>query len=154
MKLRDLEARLTEQQRLAAHMITDNEFGGKEKTLDDIAEEVGVSRTTLYTWRTNGDFTAYQSALSDAHLNKFRSEVDARLMDLIIKGPSNNGVASIKALELYYGLIGRKTATPLVQIGTKPLTPQLTDDEVAEGLAQMSKKLEQSKVGSVTKFIS
>lgn len=117
--MKDLEIKLTAQQKKAAYLLLENELGGKPKTLDDIAEELGMSRAMLYIWRQNPDFIAYYHAISQVQLGSQRGEVDAQLMKLI-RGTSNNGNPSIKALELYYKLCGQLVSKSEVTKTEKP----------------------------------
>ncbi|MBY0144252.1 phBC6A51 family helix-turn-helix protein [Neobacillus niacini] len=144
--LKELQENLTPQQQMAAHLLIANEFAGKEKrTQEALAEEIGISRQHLHTWRTEDvDFIRYQAALTDMKLDSYRSLVDARLMTLIEKGPSNNGIPSIKAIELYYKLSGRlverKEVTQFTELQTdRPR--RLSDEEVAQGLEELNDML-------------
>jgi hypothetical protein len=144
--LKELQENLTPQQQMAAHLLIANEFAGKEKrTQEELSEEIGISRMTLHNWRTEDiDFIRYQAALTDMKLDSYRSLVDARLMTLIEKGPSNNGIPSIKAIELYYKLSGRlverKEVTQFTELQTER-PPRLSDEEVAQGLEELNKLL-------------
>jgi transcriptional regulator with XRE-family HTH domain len=141
--LKELQENLTPQQQMAAHLLIANEFAGKEKrSQEDLAEEIGISRQSLHNWKTeNIDFIRYTAALTDMKLDSYRSLVDARLMTLIEKGPSNNGIPSIKAIELYYKLSGRlverKEVTQFTELQTdRPR--RLSDEEVAQGLEELN----------------
>jgi hypothetical protein len=141
--LKELQENLTPQQQMAAHLLIANEFAGKEKrSQEELSEEIGVSRMTLHNWKTeNIDFIRYTAALTDMKLDSYRSLVDARLMTLIEKGPSNNGIPSIKAIELYYKLSGRlverKEVTQFTELQTER-PRRLSDEEVAKGLEELN----------------
>lgn len=136
----ELKLLLTPAQRKAAELIVANDFApkGEKKNLDDIAEEVGVDRRTLYNWRQNSDFTRYMSAISDNKLDNHRSLADSQLIKLI-EGTSNNGIASIKALELFYKLSGRLEDKRTVTINEENRKPTMTREEVSKGLADLEK---------------
>lgn len=140
MSMDDLKDALTTQQVMAAHLLVANEFAGKEKkTQDELAEEIGVSRQTLHKWRhDNADFVRYQSALTDVKLDSYRSLVDARLMSLIERGPSNNGIPSIKAIELYYKLSGRLVERKEITTNSQTDKPRMTQEEIAKGLEELN----------------
>lgn len=140
MSMDDLKDALSTQQVMAAHLLVANEFAGKEKkTQDELAEEIGVSRQTLHKWRTdNADFIRYQSALTDMKLDSYRSLVDSRLMTLIERGPSNNGIPSIKAIELYYKLSGRLVERKEITTNTQTDKPRMTQEEIAKGLEELN----------------
>lgn len=103
-----LKAKLTPGQLRACELLLIKEYApkGEKATYAEIAEEVGIDTSTLYHWRQSNDFTQYLAALSDTKLDSARASADAQLMRLV-NGTSNNGMASIKALELYYKLIGK-----------------------------------------------
>jgi transcriptional regulator with XRE-family HTH domain len=106
--IEELKSKLTPQQRLAAQMLADNEFAGKKKkTLEQIAEEVGVTVRTLYEWRQNRYFILYQNTFADNRLESFQPVAISRLLGLIEHGASNNGIPPIKALDLYFKLTGK-----------------------------------------------
>lgn len=140
MTYEDLKLLLTAEQRNAAELIVANDFApkGNKRKLDEIAFEVGVDRRTLYNWRQNADFTRYMSAISDNKLDNHRSLADSQLVKLIA-GVSNNGVASIKALELFYKLNGRLEDKRTVTINDDKHKPAMTREEVSKGLADLER---------------
>lgn len=106
--LEGLKAKLTPKQILAAELILENEFRAKgdKRTYDQIAEDAGCGVRTLYEWRQEPEFVRYLAVISDTKLDSYRSMADAQLVKLM-NGTSNNGTPSIKALELYYKIIGK-----------------------------------------------
>lgn len=106
--LHALKAKLTPAQLRACELILEKEYApkGEKATYAEIAEQIGIDTSTLYHWRQNPDFVQYLAAVSDTKLDSARASADAQLMRLV-NGTSNNGNASIKALELYYKLIGK-----------------------------------------------
>ncbi|MGC4378313.1 phBC6A51 family helix-turn-helix protein [Fictibacillus sp. Mic-4] len=140
--LDDLKHGLTDQQLLAAQLLVSNEFAGKEKRkLEEIAEEVGVSRVALWNWRKKDlRFIEYMSALSDITLDSYRSVADAQLMKLI-KGTSNNGLPAIKALELYYKLSGRLVDKREIVTKENDAPVRKTKQEIAEELRKLDELL-------------
>ncbi len=141
MRFSELESRLTVQQRKAAYLLLENEMKPtKERiSLDELAAEVGISRTALYNWRKeNPAFIAYYNALADRQLDAFRGVADAQLKRLI-EGTSNNGIASIKALELYYKLTARLvTRSEVTTVETENAPKRLSAAEIAEELAELA----------------
>ncbi|MFF3021213.1 phBC6A51 family helix-turn-helix protein [Gottfriedia sp. NPDC057948] len=134
MKASDLKKRLTDQQAKAAYLLVLNDFEGGNQTQEEIAQEVGVSRRTLLEWRRKSDFIAYQGALSDQHLQAFRSRADKVLMDQVDKG-------FIKALDLYYTLLGRKiTKTETTEV--RQTSTYMSDDDIQAELEKLSKSIE------------
>ncbi|MEK4230722.1 phBC6A51 family helix-turn-helix protein [Solibacillus sp. FSL H8-0538] len=118
-----LKAKLTPGQLRAGELLLEKEYApkGEKATYAEIAEQVGIDTSTLYHWRQNSDFVQYLAAVSDTKLDSARAAADAQLMRLV-NGTSNNGMASIKALELYYKLIGK-----LVDKREVVSTPKETD---------------------------
>ena len=102
---KQLESVLTPQKRKAAQLIVDNDWlpvvneDGRKKTLKDIADEVGIARSTLFEWRTDEDFVEYVNYLTDIQLSAMRSEVNVAIMRAIRGG--NNGLPSVKAIEIF-----------------------------------------------------
>jgi hypothetical protein len=142
--LDELETLITPQQKKAAWLLVNNDISanvnGKKKTLEEIAAEVGVDVRTLYKWRHNDkNFIAYVNAISDISLYSFRQEADAMLKKLIRGG--NNGLGSIKALQLYYQMIGKLVgkSEKTVVIDTK--NNRLTDAQIREKLKELDDTL-------------
>lgn len=100
-----LEAQLTGQQRKAAQLLVANEWGellsedGRKKSMQEVAEEIGIARSTLYEWKAQEPFLEYVNYLTDINLRGMQSEVNVALMKAIRGG--NNGLPSVKAIDLY-----------------------------------------------------
>jgi Helix-turn-helix of insertion element transposase len=111
-KLKELEAKLTEQQRKAAYMLVENDLKPNKDesklTYEEIAAEVGVSYKTLWSWRTrNRNFIAYKNEISDDFLSDKRSRVYGQLLKLI-----EGEQPSVKAIDLFmrrFGLLTEKS---------------------------------------------
>ncbi|MCM3732744.1 phBC6A51 family helix-turn-helix protein [Fictibacillus nanhaiensis] len=147
MNIRELESHLyadNPKKVKAAHLLVNNDYVSKEeaKTQEEIAEELGVTRQTLYTWRQDPIFLKYCEQLSEVKLIEFRSLVDSQLIKAI-KGTSSNGIPSMKALDLYYKLSGRLVERSEVvtaeeaSVKTRPLN----DKEIERELAELQSKL-------------
>jgi hypothetical protein len=132
----ELKKRLSDQQAKAAYLLIINDFEEQgRRTQEEIAQEVGVSRTQLYNWRTqNTDFIAYQGALSDMHLEAYRSKADKKLLELVDKGYT-------KALELYYVLLGRKVAKVETTEVRKEIGPRLSDADISRELEKLQQSI-------------
>lgn len=135
----ELKTKLTSEQRKAAELITANDFSGKKdkKTFEEIAEEVGISSRQLYTWRQNPNFTQYMSAISDRELENYRSLADSQLIKLI-QGTSNNGLPSIKALELFYKLEGRLVDKSVVMTSNDS-NSKMSQEDISKELDKLDK---------------
>ncbi|MDR9748823.1 phBC6A51 family helix-turn-helix protein [Paenibacillus taichungensis] len=100
-----LEAQLTVQQRKAAQLLVANEWGellsedGRKKSMQELANEIGIARSTLYEWKAQEHFIDYVNYLTDINLRGMQSEVNVALMKAIRGG--NNGLPSVKAIDLY-----------------------------------------------------
>lgn len=142
MTIEELKDRLTPQQQKAVDLLIENEFAGKEKrTQEDIAEEIGISRMQLYKWRVeNPDFAEYYRRKADAKLNAMSVMVDARLMSLIDGSMWNNGIPSVKAIELFYRRFGLLVDRKEITNVDKPKS-ELSQSEIAEGLDKLSAML-------------
>lgn len=135
----ELKLRLTPVQRKAAELIVANDFApkGEKKTLEQISEQVGVDRRTLYNWRQNPDFTRYMSAVSDGELANYRSLADSQLIKLIRGTFTNNGTPSIKALELFYKLEGRLVERSVTMTDDRENQPRISRDEISEKIREL-----------------
>jgi transcriptional regulator with XRE-family HTH domain len=108
-RIRELEAKLTLPQQKAAFLLVENDLrdGGDKKTLEQIAEEVGVTYKTIWEWRKkNRNFIDYKNEIADDFLAEYRSGVYGQLMKLI-----NGSQPSVKAIDLYlkrFGLLTEK----------------------------------------------
>ncbi|HEU4964216.1 MAG TPA: phBC6A51 family helix-turn-helix protein [Bacilli bacterium] len=137
---RDLERQLSPQQIKAAAILVQNEWdagdGGKKKTRDQIAEAVGISRSTLFEWLRKPEFVEYMNVLTDMDLQAIRSEFNALLVKAMRGG--NNGIPSVKALDLYarrFGLLKDHVVTETVA-ADKPRT--MTEDEMDKALNEIA----------------
>jgi DNA-binding MurR/RpiR family transcriptional regulator len=137
---RQLEAKLTAQQRKAALMLVENELADNTVSLsqDEIAEEVGVSRNTLFRWRTqNDDFRDYKNLLSDDFLSEQRTFVYKQLMKLI-----GGSQPSVKALDLYlrrHGLLTDRVVTEDTTGNTN------TNEDIAKETAELDALLNEEE---------
>ncbi|NUJ19558.1 hypothetical protein FKN04_23815 [Bacillus glycinifermentans] len=110
-RLKELEAKLTLQQRKAALLLVENELMAESrKTQEELAKDIGADRVTVYRWRTqNKAFIEYMNLLADDMLSGHRSEVYAQLMKLI-----RSSQPSVKAIDLFlkrYGLLTDRQVT-------------------------------------------
>ncbi|HDR7655422.1 phBC6A51 family helix-turn-helix protein [Bacillus cereus group sp. RP37] len=136
MNLRDLRQEITEEQAQAAVKLVENSFAGRErKTLEEIAEELGVSRTTLWTWGNDVNFIRYKEALADQLLRGQMDLANGQLIALIRGDFTNNSTPSVKALQLYYQLQGRlvnKTEVTTHNVDKLKVSQSEIEEELAE----------------------
>ncbi len=139
---RVLESQLTPQQRKAAQLIVNNEWAemlnedGKKKTMQELADEVGIARSTLFEWKSQEIFGAYVNYLTDVQLSAMRSEVNVQLMKAIRGGA--NGIPSVKALDLYfrrYGLLTDRTVVEDVRDTVE--ARRMSDEEIRADIAEL-----------------
>lgn len=126
MNLRDLRQEITEEQAYAAVKLVENSFAGRgRKTLEEIAEELSISRTTLWTWSNDVNFNRYKEALADQLLRGSMDLANGKLLALINGEYTNTGTPSVKALDLYYRLCGKLVnKTEVTTIAEKPKVSQ------------------------------
>jgi transcriptional regulator with XRE-family HTH domain len=135
-KLKALEAKLTEQQKKAAYMLVENDLKANRDplklTYEQIADEIGVSYKTIWSWRTqNRNFIAYKNEISDDFLSDKRSRVYGQLLKLI-----EGEQPSVKAIDLFmrrFGLLTEKQIT---------VTEDGSSSRSNEDLAQELKELD------------
>jgi hypothetical protein len=134
-KLKALEAKLSEQQKKAAFMLVENDLKPNKEpsklTYEQIAEEIGVSYKTIWSWRTqNRNFIAYKNEISDDFLSDKRSKVYGQLVKLI-----EGDQPSVKAISLYlqrFGLLTQKTQVENIDTGGSR-----SNDDLAQELAEL-----------------
>ena len=138
-----LEAQLTVQQRKAAQLLVSNEWGellsedGRKKSMQELANEIGIARSTLYEWKAQEQFIDYVSYLTDINLRGMRSEVNVALMKAIRGG--NNGLPSVKAIDLYmrrWALLSDRT---IVEDRREDnASNRKTDEEIRREIAELN----------------
>ena len=139
-KLKALEAKLTEQQKKAAFMLVENDLKSNKDplklTYEQIAEEVGVSYKTIWSWRTqNRNFIAYKNEIADDFLSDKRSRVYGQLLKLI-----EGEQPSVKAIDLFmrrFGLLTEKQITVNEDAGGSR-----SNEDLAKELADLDELLD------------
>lgn len=138
-RMKQLEAKLTAQQRKAAYILVENELRetGVKRKQEDIAAEVGVVYKTIWKWRTrNRDFIEYKNAIADDFLEDKRDMVYAQLLKLIT-GPQ----PSVKAIDLFMRRHGLLTDRQVVQ--TDGAEGSRTNDDLAKELEELDELLKE-----------
>jgi DNA-binding XRE family transcriptional regulator len=136
-KRKALEAKLETRQRKAAFLLVENEMRetGDKRTQEEIAEEVGVSYKTLWSWKkSNQAFIEYKNAIADDFLNEQRAFVYSQLMKLI-----GGSQPSVKAIDLFmrrHGLLTDKTVTETVDGNN-----ERSNDDLEKELAELDELL-------------
>jgi DNA-directed RNA polymerase specialized sigma subunit len=139
---KELEAQLKPQQIRAAQLYVNNgwtdvvpELGGK-KTMQELADTLGIARSTYYEWLKDESFREYVNYLTDGQLDSMRMEVNAALMKAIRGG--NNGQPSVKALDLYYKRHGLITNVTAIEDRRDTVEHRRkTDEEVRASIAEL-----------------
>jgi transcriptional regulator with XRE-family HTH domain len=141
--MQDLTGNLTPQQLQAAELIVENEFnralGITPKTLEEIGDEIGMSRQSISKWKKMPAFIEYSAYISKQHTDSLRPLADSQLAKLM-KGTSNNGIPSIKALELYYKISG-VLVERREQTYVDGNQPKLTQAQINSGIDDLAAKL-------------
>jgi hypothetical protein len=134
-RLKELEAKLTEQQKRAAYMLVENDLKPNKDagklTYEQIAEDIGVTYKTLWSWKTrNRNFIAYKNEISDDFLSDKRSRVYGQLLKLI-----EAEQPSVKAIDLFmrrFGLLTEKTVVENIDGNS-----QRSDDDIKRQLEDL-----------------
>lgn len=131
--------RLTPQQQKAAEILVENEFAmkGEKRSLEAIAEEVGVTVRALYNWRKDPDFIGYSSSVSTLVFESYTPLAESQLIKGIM-GTSNNGIASTKSLEMFFKLTGRFVDQRVVTQIDGSSQSRMSPEELRESLAGMN----------------
>ncbi|MCG7346376.1 hypothetical protein MHZ92_19920 [Sporosarcina sp. ACRSL] len=142
MSLAQMKEILTPQQQECAELIAMNELeygvGGKRKTLEEIGEIVGVSRQSIHKWKQIPAFLEYMSHVSSQHMAATRPMVYSQLLTAIRGG--NNGIPSIKAIELYLKLSGDLVERREVTHVEDYRTP-MSREQIAAELEEITRRL-------------
>ncbi|WP_079516527.1 phBC6A51 family helix-turn-helix protein [Rossellomorea marisflavi] len=96
------ESKFQPKQREAAIALVEYEFTpkGQRKTKEEIAEDLGVDRKTLYNWdNKDPNFIAYKNYLASEFMDSHLAFVYKKLIDSIERG-------STRGIELYLKRIG------------------------------------------------
>jgi hypothetical protein len=141
-----LEEQLTPQQQRAAQLLVSNEWGellsdgGKKRTMQELADELGIARSTLYEWKAQMTFAAYVNYLAERQLDSMRSTVYTQLMKAIMGG--NNGMPSVKAIDLFmrrYGLLTDRTE--VVDMREEAENKRRSDEGIRKDIEELDRLL-------------
>lgn len=141
-----LEEQLTPQQQRAAQLLVSNEWGellsdgGKKRTMQELANELGIARSTLYEWKAQTTFAAYVNYLAERQLDSMRSTVYTQLMKAIMGG--NNGMPSVKAIDLFmrrYGLLTDRTE--VVDMREEAENKRRSDEAIRKDIEELDRLL-------------
>ncbi len=136
-RMQQLEAKLTAQQRKAAYMLVENELrdSGEKRSQEEIAEEIGVTYKTIWSWRTkNKTFIEYKNLIADDFLADKRDQVYGQLMKLI-----TGSQPSVKAIDLFMRRFGLLTDKTVIEQDTGE--GSRTDEDLAKDLEEINELL-------------
>lgn len=132
--IKDIERDLTPKEIEAALAVFENDTlpPGKRKSLETIADELGIGVRTLYEWRQKDAFIEYKNALTD----RFSANARMRVMQSVISEAEKGNAAMAKLfLQTQSMLTDNKTVEV---VGGSPAVDK---DEVARRLAALQEKL-------------
>ena len=132
--MKDIERDLTPKEIEAALQVFENDTlpPGKRKSLETIADELGIGVRTLYEWRQKDAFIEYKNALTD----RFSANARMRVMQSVISEAEKGNAAMAKLfLQTQSMLTDNKTVEV---VGGSPAVEK---DEVARRLAALQEKL-------------
>lgn len=137
-----LESQITPQQKRAAQMMVANEWAeltqgedGRKLSMQELADEIGVARSTLYEWKSQEAFGAYMNYLTDVELQSMRTVVYTALMKAILPA---NGQPSVKALDLYMRRHALLTDRTVVEDMRDTIdTRRKTDEEIRKEIDEL-----------------
>jgi len=132
-----LEAKLDANHKKAVYLLVENELLPKkeQRTKEEIAQEVGVTYKTIWSWSTrNKDFIEYKNLIADEFLEGNRNRVNAQLMRLI-----DGEQPSVKAIDLYFRRFGLLTERKQIELDNGE--GARTNDDLAKELAELDELL-------------
>jgi len=132
-----LEAKLDANHKKAVYLLVENELLPKkeQRTKEEIAQEVGVTYKTIWSWSTrNKDFIEYKNLIADEFLEGNRNRVNAQLMRLI-----DGEQPSVKAIDLYFRRFGLLTERKQIELDNGE--GSRTNDDLAKELAELDELL-------------
>lgn len=132
--IKDIERDLTPKEIEAALVVFENDTlpPGKRKSLETIADELGIGVRTLYEWRQKDAFIEYKNALTD----RFSANARMRVMQSVISEAEKGNAAMAKLfLQTQSMLTDNKTVEV---VGGSPAVDK---DEVARRLAALQEKI-------------
>ncbi|MBC9785092.1 helix-turn-helix domain-containing protein [Heliobacterium chlorum] len=122
------------EQAKAAELFVGNELDGR-LTIAEIAEQVGVSARTIYRWKQDPEFLAYQNYLADMVMEDFLTEAYVRLRGLV---RADNEKTQLKALELL--LKNRGKLTDVKEISAT-VEDTRNNESLADEIAELKRML-------------
>lgn len=106
-----LGSKLTPAQRKAAELFATNDISCYR--VEDIAKAVNVSERTIYRWKLDKDFLAYQNEVADIAMEDFLTETYGVLKGIVRSGRSDH--AKLKGVELVLKNRGKLTEVQKVE---------------------------------------
>jgi AcrR family transcriptional regulator len=88
--------KLTASQRQCAEIFATNDI--HKMTIEQIADEIGVTSRTIYRWKQDRDFIEYQNSIADTAMEDFLNEAYTKLKQLLREGKSEK--TQLEALKL------------------------------------------------------
>ncbi|MBC9786559.1 helix-turn-helix domain-containing protein [Heliobacterium chlorum] len=122
------------EQAKAAELFVGNELDGR-LTIAEIAEQVGVSARTIYRWKQDPEFLAYQNYLADMVMEDFLTEAYVRLRGLV---RADNEKTQLKALELLLKNRGKLTDVKEVSATVEDTR---NNESLADEIAELKRML-------------
>jgi DNA-binding XRE family transcriptional regulator len=137
-RLKTLEAKLDARKQKAAYLLVENELRetGEKRSQEEIAEEVGVTSKTIWSWKTTDPvFIEYKNAIADDFLSEKRAFVYAQLMKTI-SGPQ----PSIKGIDVFMRRFGLLTEKQVVV--NEDLGGSRSNEDLAKELEELDDLLD------------
>lgn len=133
-------------ERKAAELLLERNYAPKAEriSLEEIAEETGISVRQLYNIRQKVGFLRYYRALTETKLVSMHLFIDSQLMKAIAGG--NNRLPSTKAIELCYKLTGRLNEGTTINFNSDNVAKsRMNDDQVGMNSLSFAKNSSCSK---------
>ncbi|NQD64316.1 hypothetical protein HP456_00065 [Bacillus haikouensis] len=137
----ELAKELTEVQKRVAEELALSPLTGENLSQTAIAEKYEINRRTIWHWRQDPQFIAYQNQVSQMVLDTMTSEITNRLIELI---RSKNENVALKSIETYLKLQGRLQGN---QNQTNIVIEQPAKATLIDDIESLEKRIAKARAG-------
>lgn len=126
---------LTAIQMRCAEILATNDI--EQKTMAQIAEELGISERVIYNWKRDEDFIAYKNDIAERIMDEFIDDAYKELRRIGTKGKQEG--TRVKALEVVLKTRGKLTDVHKVE---QTIKDERTNESIEAEIERLNKQLE------------